>query len=88
LRRLLVSYVFAASLSASLRCQTRSVAGVIGKTSAQRLRGISRASAASQTRAARLVTYPAGAAVQHRVLVPESQQFGIFRQVRAGYQDG
>ena len=36
----------------------------------------------------RLVTYPAGAAVQHRVLVPESQQFGIFRQVRAGYQDG
>ena len=48
LRRLLVSYFFAASL----RCQARSVAGVTGKTSAQRLRGMSRASAASQTRSA------------------------------------
>jgi hypothetical protein len=48
LRRLLVSYLFAASL----RCQARSVAGVTGKTSAQRLRGMSRASAASQTRSA------------------------------------
>jgi hypothetical protein len=48
LRRLLVSYVFAASL----RCQARSVAGVTGKTSAQRLRGMSRASPASQTRSA------------------------------------
>jgi len=46
LRRLVVPYF----LAASLRCQASSVAGVTGKTSAQRLRGISRASAASQTR--------------------------------------
>jgi len=43
LRRLLVSYL----LAASLRCQARSVAGVTGKISVQRLRGRSRASAAS-----------------------------------------
>jgi len=36
----------------------------------------------------RLVTYPAGVAAQHRVLVPEYQQFGILRQVRAEHQDG
>jgi hypothetical protein len=48
LRRLLVSYFFAASL----RCQASSVAGVTGKTSAQRLRGMSRASAANHTRSA------------------------------------
>ena len=38
--------------------------------------------------AGRLVTYPAGVAAQHRVLVPEYQQFGILRQVRAEHQDG
>ena len=48
LRRLLVSYL----LPASLRCQARSVAGVTGKISVQRLRGRSRASAASHTRSA------------------------------------
>ena len=36
----------------------------------------------------RLVTYPAGVAAHHRVLVPEDQQFGILRQVRAEHQDG
>ena len=35
----------------------------------------------------RLVAYPAGVAAQHRVLVPEYQQFGILRQVRAEHQD-
>ena len=35
-----------------------------------------------------LVTYPASVAAQHRVLVPEYQQFGILRQVRAEYQGG
>src|SRR5271157_3980419 len=54
LRRLLMSYFFAASL----RCQARSVAGVTGKTSADRVW---------------LVTYPAGVAAQYRVLVPEYQ---------------
>ena len=48
LRRLLVSYFFAASL----RCQASRVAGATGKTSAQRLRGTSRASAANQARSA------------------------------------
>ena len=45
LRRLLVSYLAAASL----RCQASSVAGVRRKISAQRLRGMSRASAANHT---------------------------------------
>jgi len=48
LRRLLVSYL----LPASLRSQARSVAGVTGKTSVQRRRGRSRASAVSHTRSA------------------------------------
>ena len=83
LRRLLVLYL----LAASLRCQASSVAGATAKTSVQRLLGMSRASAASQTRLA-LVTHPAGVAAQHRVLVPEYQQLSILRQVRAGHQDG
>ena len=48
LHRLLVSYLPAASL----RCHARSVTGVTGKTSAQRLRGTSRASTASHARSA------------------------------------
>ena len=48
LRRLLVSYL----LAASLRCQASSVAGVTAKTSVQRLRGTSHANAASHTRSA------------------------------------
>ena len=51
-----MSYFFAASL----RCQASSVAGVTGKTSAQRLRGTSRAKAVNQARSAWLVPYPAG----------------------------
>ena len=47
-RRLLVSYF----LVASLRCQASSMAGVTGKTSAQRRRGMNRVSAANQTRSA------------------------------------
>ena len=48
MRCLLVSYLTAASL----RCQASSVAGVTGKISAQRPRGMSRASAPSHTRSA------------------------------------
>ena len=48
LRRLLVSYLPAASL----RCKASSVAGVTGKTSVQRSRGKSRASAANHARSA------------------------------------
>jgi hypothetical protein len=47
-RCLLGSYLFAASL----RCQASNVAGVTGKTSVQRVRGISPASAANHTRSA------------------------------------
>ena len=36
----------------------------------------------------RLVTHPADVAAQHRVLVPEYQQFSILCQVRAGHQNG
>ena len=61
-----------------------SVAGVIGKMAAQRLRGMSRASAASHSRSAGPYrTRP----VQHRVLVAEHEQLGIFCQVAAGYQE-
>ena len=84
LRRPLVSYL----LPASLRCQASSVAGVIGRISVQRLRGRSRASAANHTRSAGVVPYPASAAAQHRVLVPEHQQFSVLRQVLTAYQDG
>jgi hypothetical protein len=48
LRRLLVSYL----LAASLRCQASRVAGVTGKMPAQCLRGISCASTANHTRSA------------------------------------
>ena len=47
-RRLLVSYF----LAASLRCQASRVAGVTGKTSAQRRRGMNPVSAANQARSA------------------------------------
>jgi hypothetical protein len=83
LRRPLVSYF----LPASLRCQASSVAGVTGKISVQRLRGRSRASAANHTRPGRLVPDPASVAAQHRVLVPEHQQFSILRQVLTEHQD-
>jgi hypothetical protein len=48
LRRLPGSYF----LAASLRCQASSVAGVTGKTSAQRRRGMNRVSAANHARSA------------------------------------
>jgi hypothetical protein len=66
LRRLLVSYFFAASL----RCQASSVAGVTGKTSVQSLRGISRASAANQARSAGSYRIRLAYLAQYRVLVP------------------
>ena len=72
LRRLLVSYFFAASL----RCQASSVAGVTGKTSAQRLQGMSRASAANHTRSAGSYRTPPafGAAPRSRAGAPAAQR--------------
>jgi len=80
LRRLLVSYF----LAASLRCQARSVAGVTGKISVQRLRGRSRADAANHTR---LVPHTPSVTAQHRILVPEHQQLSFLRPVPAEHQD-
>ena len=81
-RRLVVSYL----LAASLRCQARRVAGVTGKTSAQHRRGMNRASAANQAPVARLVPHPVGMPSQHRVLVPEDQQLSIPRLIPAEHQ--
>ena len=47
-----VGYATRIALAASLRCQASSVAGATAKTSVQRLRGMSRASAANHTRSA------------------------------------
>ena len=78
LRRLLVSYFPAASL----RCQASSVSGVTGKTSAKpRQRS-------EPGPVSRLVPHPADVPSQYRVLVPEHEQFGIFRPVAAEHQDG
>ena len=82
LRRLLMSYLFAASL----RCQARSVAGVTGKTPVQRLRGRSRASAASHARSAG-ANRIGRLAAQHGILVPEREQLSILRPVAAAQQD-
>ena len=66
-----VSYL----LPASLRCQASSVAGVMGKISAQRLRGRSRASAANHTRSAagNAPGRRAGAAPRSRAGAPAAQ---------------
>jgi len=83
LRRLLVPYLFAASL----RCQPSSVAGVTGKMAVQRLRGRSRASAANHIRSAG--SYRTRPTLRrHRVLVPEDEQLSILRQIAAECQDG
>jgi hypothetical protein len=74
--------------AASRRCQASSVAGVTGKTPAQRLRGTSRASAASQARPAGSYRTRAGVPPQYRVLMPEHQQLSILRPVTAEHQDG
>jgi hypothetical protein len=74
---LLVSYF----LAAGLRCQASSVAGVTGKTPAQRLRG-------ETGPVSRLTPHPAGVPPQYRVLMPEHQQLSILRQVAAERQDG
>ena len=79
LRRLLVSYLPAASL----RCQASSVTGVTGKTSLQHLRGMSRASAESQARSAGSYRTRATCLAQQRVLVAQNQQLRVLGQVTA-----
>jgi len=82
LRRLFVSYFFAASL----RCQASSVAGVTGKPSAQRLARYEPRQRGEPHPVGRLVPDLAGVPAQHRVLVPEHQQLSVLRQVLAEYQ--
>ncbi len=83
LRRPLVSYCF----PASLRCQASSVAGVIGKDFGPAAAGEEPCQRSEPHPVGRLVPYPAGVAAQHRVLVPEHQQFSILRQVLTEHQD-
>ena len=84
LRRLLVSYLAAASL----RCQASSVAGVTGKISVQRLRGRSRADAANHTRSAGSYRIRPACRRSNRVLVPEYQQLSGLGLVAAEHQRG
>jgi hypothetical protein len=76
-RRLLVSYL----LAASLRCQASSVAGVTGKTPAQRGHGMNHVSAANQARS--LGSYRTRPVCRRSTafLVPEHQQLGVLRLV-------
>ena len=82
-RRLLVSYF----LAASLRCQASSVAGVTGKTSAQRLARDEPGERGEPGPVTGFVPHPAGVPAQHRVLVPEHQQLGVLLPVTADHQD-
>ena len=82
-RRSLVSYF----LAASLRCQASSVAGVTGKTSAQRAARDEPGERGEPGPVGGVVAHPAGVPAQHRVLVPEHQQLGVLRPVPADYQD-
>ena len=58
-----------------------------GTTSLQRLRGISRDSAASHSPVDRLVAHPADVAAQHRVLVAQNQQLGVLGQITTEQHD-
>ena len=80
-RRLLVSYF----LAASLRCQASSVAGVTGKTPAQRRRGMNRVRVEPGP-VGWLVPHPPRVPAQHCVLVPEHQQLSVLGMVPAEHQ--
>ena len=84
LRRLLVSYFFAASL----RCQASSVAGVTGKTFGPAPARYKPRQGGEPGPVGRLVPHPAGVPPQYRDLVPEHQQLSVLRQVAAKDQDG
>jgi hypothetical protein len=83
LRRLLMSYFFAASL----RCQASSVAGVTGTTPVRRLRGRSLPSAANHTRSAG--SYPIRLTCRGSTAFwcREHQQLSILRLVATAEQD-
>jgi hypothetical protein len=83
LRRLLVSYL----LAASLRCQASSVAGVRGKDFGPAPAGNEPCQRSEPHPVGRLVPHPAGVAAQHRVLVPEHQQLSLLGPVPAEHHD-
>jgi len=72
-------------LRATSRCQARSVAGVTANTSVQRWRG-QPGQGREPEPIGQLVADPAGLAAQHRVLVPEHQQFGVLGRTTPGEQ--
>ena len=76
LRRLLVSYL----LAATLRCLVSSVAGVTAKTLGPAAAGYEPGQRGEPYPVGRLVTHSAGLAAQHRILVPEYQQLSVLRQ--------
>jgi hypothetical protein len=83
-RRLLVPYF----LAVSFRCQASSVTGVTGKTPAQRLPRDEPGQRGEPAPVGWLVPHPPSVPAQHRVLVPEHQQFGVLRLIASERQDG
>ena len=83
LRCLLVSYFFATSL----RCQASTVAGVTGEDLSPALAGHEPCQRGKPDAVHRLVSHLADVAAQHRIFVPEYQQFSILRQVPAEQQE-
>jgi hypothetical protein len=80
-RRLLVSYFF----TASLRCQARIVAGQTGRRQASAC--AARAVPARRTTPGRPARTAPGLPEQHRVLMPEHQQFSVLRPAATEQQD-
>jgi hypothetical protein len=82
LRRLLVSYI----LAASFRCQQQR-RGRHREDFGPATAGYEPGQRGELHSVDRLIPYPAGVAAQHRVLVPGHQQFSVLRQVFTECQD-
>jgi hypothetical protein len=83
LRRLLVSYFFAASL----RCQASSVAGVTGEDFGPAPARYKPRQRGEPGPVSRFLPHPADVPAQYRVLMSEYQQLSTLRQVAAEHQD-
>lgn len=81
LRRLLISYFFAARL----RCRASSVAGVTEDFTPAPVRYKPR-QRGEPGPVGRLIAHPTDVPPQYRVLMPEHQQLSILRQVAAEHQ--
>ncbi len=82
-RRLPVSYF----LAVSFRCQASSVTGVTGKTGPALPRD-EPGQRGEPGPVGWLVPHPPSVPAQHRVLVPEHQQFGVLRLIASERQNG